>query len=78
MQGFLLSLLLKPLLALAFLGLPYSLACHLWRAVPDGRIRRLLFTSWGEDRGPWMYTHWQRKKHRAYLASEGVRRDTLA
>jgi hypothetical protein len=53
-MGLLLSLLLKPFFALAFLWTPYALTWHLWRVMPDSRLRRILFTSWGEDRGPWM------------------------
>ena len=53
-MGFLLSLLLKPFYALAFLWMPYAIAWHLWRRMPDSRLKRILFTSWGDDRGPWV------------------------
>ncbi len=71
-MGFLLALLLKPVLAALFLAGPYLLAVFVWRKLPDGRVKRLLFTSWGEDRGPWMYVPWQRKKSRAYLPTDAA------
>jgi hypothetical protein len=37
----------------------------LWRYLPDGRLKRLLFQSYlGEDHGPWANQPWQRKKAR--------------
>lgn len=69
-MGFAISLLLKPILAVLLLAGPYLLAIALWKWLPDGRVKRTLFTSWGEDRGPWMYLPWQRKKSRAYLPTE--------
>ena len=53
-MGTLLSLLLKPFLALIFLGGPYALAWWIWHRMPDSKLRRFLFKSWGEDRGPWV------------------------
>lgn len=53
MKGFFLALLLEPLAALAFLGAPVVIALLVWRYLPDSKFKRLLFKSWGHDRGPW-------------------------
>lgn len=52
-MGWLLSLLVKPFAALVFLTVPYAIAWHLWRILPDSRVKRFLFKSYGEDHGPW-------------------------
>lgn len=54
MKGFLLFQALKPFFLLAFLSGPYLLAVLAWQALPDGRLRRVLFRSWGRDSGPWI------------------------
>lgn len=64
MKGFLISLLVEPIAALFFLGGPVLLALLIWRYMPDSKIKRLLFKSWGHDRGPWMRQSWQRAKGR--------------
>lgn len=68
-MGWLIAFLLKPLAALLLLPLPYSLACWAWRMIPAGMVKRALFRSYGEDRGPWMFVEWQRNKARAFISS---------
>lgn len=66
-MGWLIGILLKPVAAILLLPLPYALAFWIWRIIPDGKVKRALFRSYGEDRGPWMFVEWQRKKHRAFF-----------
>lgn len=54
MKAYLLALLLNPILALVFLTTPVVIALWLWRWMPDGRLKRFLFTSYGKDSGPWV------------------------
>lgn len=62
MKGLLIALLLNPLLALLWLSGPVVLALLIWRYMPDSKLKRILFTSWGQDSGPWMREPWQRKR----------------
>lgn len=52
--GFSIALLLKPFMALFFLVLPVALAYLIWRVMPDSKLKRILFKSYGKDRGPWV------------------------
>lgn len=54
MKPFMIAILINPLLALVFLTAPVFAALWLWRRMPDGRIKRLLFRSYGKDSGPWV------------------------
>ena len=53
MKPFLIALLINPFIALVFLTLPVLAALWLWQKMPDGRVKRLLFKSYGQDSGPW-------------------------
>lgn len=54
-MGLLLSLLLKPFMALVYLTTPYALTYGLWHVLPDSRIKRFLFKSYGDDNfSPWI------------------------
>jgi len=55
-KSFTIFMLLKPLGAAAFLGAVYGFMWLLWKYLPDGWVKRLLFFHfWGkaEDPGPW-------------------------
>ncbi len=41
------------LLPLVMAGIYYFIWL-LWKYVPEGRAKRILFKSWGPDNGPWM------------------------
>lgn len=54
MEGLWLSLLLKPFLAVAFLAAPVLIAYLIWRKMPDGKLKRVLFRHYGKpDNMPW-------------------------
>jgi hypothetical protein len=53
------TMLLKPLAAVVFFGLFYGFIWLVWKYLPESRLKRLLFTSWGEDNGPWV-AHYRR------------------
>lgn len=54
MDGLWLSLLLKPFLALAFLSAPVLIAYVIWRKMPDGKLKQILFRHYGKpDSMPW-------------------------
>lgn len=47
------------------LWLTYRFLFWLWKVIPDGRVKRLLFRSYyGTDTGPWAHADWQRKEAR--------------
>lgn len=47
------------------LWITYRSLFWLWRVLPDGKVKRLLFRSyWGADPGPWANQPWQRKEAR--------------
>lgn len=61
-------------LAPVVLWISYRALFWLYRALPDGKVRRTLFQSyWGKDPGPWAKEPWQRQKARERSAL--VRRD---
>jgi hypothetical protein len=59
MKGLLIAMLTGPLIYVAFCFLVYVPVWLMWKRLPDGRIKRLLFRSYGEDHGPWAYEPWQ-------------------
>lgn len=80
-MGLLLSLLLKPFIALVVLTGPFALAYFIWKWLPDSRIKRFLFKSYGEDNGPWVREQRERERREArqrvrLLTSESDRPDS--
>lgn len=80
-MGLLLSLLLKPFLALVILTGPFALAYFIWKRLPDSRIKRFLFKSYGDDNGPWIMERRAREQREAQarvrlLTDETGRRDS--
>jgi hypothetical protein len=58
-QGYFIVMLLKPIAAVVFFGLFYGFIWLVWKYMPESRVKRLLFKSWGEDNGPWV-AHYRR------------------
>ena len=52
-EGYFIVMLLKPLAAVVFFALFYGFIWLVWKYLPESRVKRLLFRSWGEDNGPW-------------------------
>lgn len=52
-------MLIRPLAAVVFFGLFYGFIWLVWKYLPESRVKRLLFKSWGEDSGPWV-AHYRR------------------
>lgn len=53
-MGYVIAMALKWAFCLAFLCLPYIIACLVWKYMPDSWIKTCLFRSFGKDSGPWM------------------------
>lgn len=53
-NAFALSMLAKPFVVGLGLLLIYGFVYAVWKLLPDGKLKRLLFKSWGRDHGPWV------------------------
>lgn len=53
-SSFVLAMVLKPILVAGGMGMMYGFMRLLWRFVPNGRIKQILFFHlWGKDNDPW-------------------------
>lgn len=66
MKGFLISLIVGPIVTYAIYLAIFGTEWLIWKFMPDSKIKQLLFKSYaGEDHGPWIWQPWQRDKAKA-------------